>query len=256
MLSAERRRVITDRLRATGRVVVSALSAEFDVSEETIRRDLDWIEKQGIASRTYGGAVLAGQEGIAPPYSVRKNTNIDEKISIAQCLASIIQDGDTIMVDESSTSAYAMRAIHHLSNITLITNSQELLREMGSREGWRIISTGGILKPGVMALVGTHALRTVSSYHVKYSIFSCRGINTQLGLADSDDEVVQIKRAMLSACDKAILLCDHRKFDRSGFTALGELSLANMIITDREPSAEWKQRLIDSGIELIIADQP
>lgn len=250
MLAAERRRVITERIQATGRVVVSALSVEFGVSEETIRRDLEWMENQGIATRTYGGAVLTGNDQVAPPYAVRKNTSVEEKIAIAQRLAAMLQDGDTLMVDESSTSAYAMRAIHHLRDITLITNSQELLREMSNRDSWHIISTGGTLKPDVMALVGPHALRTVASYHAKYTIFSCRGVNTQLGLADSADEVVQIKRAMLEASDCAILLADHRKFDRSGFVALGPLGLADRFVTDQEPPAEWRQRLEKQGVEL------
>lgn len=251
MLAAERRRVITDRIQAAGQVVVSALSAEFDVSEETIRRDLAWLEKEGIAARIYGGAVVTRDSQIAPPYSIRKNTSIEHKLSIAMQLASMIQDGDTLMVDESSTAAYAIRAMHHLRGITLITNSQELLREMSGQSTWQIISTGGTLKPDVMALVGPHALRTVEAYHVRYTILSCRGVNEQLGLADSDDDVVQLKRAMIRACDCPILLADHRKFDRPGFVALGPLSLVDRLITDQPLSAPWRQRLEEAGVTLL-----
>lgn len=250
MLAAERRRVIADRIQATGQVVVSALSAEFNVSEETIRRDLEWLEKEGICTRMYGGAVLNGNDHAAPPYAIRKNTNIEHKILIAQQLSEMIQDGDTLMVDESSTAAYAVRALRHLKNITLITNSLELLREATALENWHVISTGGTLKSQVLAQVGPHALRTVSQYHARYAIFSCRGINAQLGLADSDDDVVQIKQAMIRACDHAILLADHRKFDRPGFVALGDLSLADTLITDCEPSLQWQERLAKAGMAL------
>ena len=146
MLAAERRRVITERIRATGQVVVSALSAEFQVSEETIRRDLEFLEKEGIATRIYGGAVLQGNDHSAPPYSIRKNTNIEPKVSIARKLSELVRDGDTLMVDESSTAAYAIRALRQKKNITLITNSLELLREMVGQDSWHIISTGGSLK--------------------------------------------------------------------------------------------------------------
>lgn len=251
MLAAERRRVITERIRATGQVVVSALSVEFQVSEETIRRDLEWLEKEGVATRIYGGAVLTGNDRVAPPYSVRKNTNVEPKIAIARQLAALVQDGDTLMVDESSTTAYAIRALGQKKNITLITNSLELAREMTGQNTWHIISTGGTLKPDVMAHVGPHALRTVGSYRARYAILSCRGINSQLGLADSDDGVVQIKQAMIKACDHAILLADHRKFDRTGFVALGELNLADTLITDCMPSAEWQERLNAAGVALI-----
>ena len=252
MLAAERRRIITQRIQATGQVVVSALSAEFSVSEETIRRDLEHLEKEGIAVRIYGGAVLAGNDRVAPPYSIRKNTNIEPKVAIAQLLAGMLSDGDTLMVDESSTSAYAVRAIRHLKNITLITNSVELLREMTAQDSWHLVSTGGSLKPDVLALVGPHAARTVQSYHVRYAILSCRGINEKLGLADSSDEVVQVKQAMMAAADCTLLLADHRKFDREGLVALGRLSAVDKLITDAPPSAQWQKRLESAGVEIIL----
>lgn len=251
MLAAERRRVITERIKATGQVVVAALSAEFQVSEETIRRDLEWLEREGIATRIYGGAVLTGNDRVAPPYSIRKNTNIEPKVAIARQLAELIQDGDTLMVDESSTSAYALRALRQKKNITLITNSLELLREMTGLDTWHIISTGGSLKSDVLAHVGPHALRTVASYHARYAIFSCRGINEQLGLADSDDAVVQVKQAMIASCDCTILLADHRKFDRTGLVALGKLDLVDKLITDCAPSPQWQERLKNSGVEIV-----
>ena len=255
MLAAERRRVITERIRATGQVVVSALSAEFQVSEETIRRDLEFLEKEGIATRIYGGAVLQGNDHAAPPYSIRKNTNIEPKVSIARKLSELVRDGDTLMVDESSTAAYAIRALRQKKNITLITNSLELLREMVGQDSWHIISTGGSLKADVLAHVGPHALRTVRSYHASFAVLSCRGINGQLGLADSDDAVVQIKQAMIESCDCAIVLADHRKFDRNGLVALGSLSLVDKLITDTPPSQQWQQRLKDAGVELVCGEE-
>ena len=251
MLAAERRRVITERIRAAGQVAVSALSAEFQVSEETIRRDLEWLEKEGVATRRYGGAVLTGKDRETPPYAIRKNTNVELKLVLARQLARLIKDGDTLMVDESSTAAYAIRAIRHLHNITIVTNSLELPVELIGQDSWHVISTGGSLKPDVLAHVGPHALRTVNSYHARYAIFSCRGINTQLGLADSDDAVVQVKQAMIRASDCAILLADHRKFDRTGFVELGPLNMVSKLITDSTPSAQWQETLRNYGVELL-----
>ena len=255
LLAAERRRVITERIKATGQVVVSAMSTEFQVSEETIRRDLEWLEKEGIATRIYGGAVLCGNDRSAPPYSIRKNTSIEPKIAIARQLARLVRDGDTLMVDESSTAAYAVRALRQKKGITLITNSLELLREMNGQDTWNIISTGGTLKGDVLAQVGTHALRTVRSYHVRYAILSCRGINDRLGLADSDDAVVEIKQAMIASCDSTVLLADQRKFDRDGLVALGSLDLVDKLITDRRPSQPWLERLEKSGVELLCGEE-
>ena len=249
MLIAERRRLIAERLQAAGRVVVSELSAGFGVSEETIRRDLEWLEKEGVANRTYGGA--ASQDSKAPPpYAIRKNTNVEEKLAIARQAAAMVEDGDAIMVDESSTAACAVQAMRQRKGLTLITNSLEILHEMGGQEGWNIISTGGSMRGDVMALTGPHALRTIRCYHVRYAILSCRGINTRLGIADSSDDIVQVKQAMIEAADCAVLLADHRKFDRTGLVSLGPLNTVARVVTDREPPAEWKTRLEEQEIAL------
>lgn len=250
MLSAERRQIIAQRLQATGRVVVSELKSEFGVSEETIRRDLERLEKEGLALRTYGGAVLSREDKAPPPYAVRKNTNVEGKLSIARRAAAMVRDGDAVMVDESSTAVYTVKAMGHLKGITLITNSLEVLQEVGGQEDWHLISTGGQLKRDVMALVGPHALRTIASYHVRCALLGCRGVNTQLGFADSSDEVVQVKRAMAEAADETIVLADHRKFGRPGFAALGPLSLADRLVTDREPAEEWKARFEEQKVAL------
>ena len=89
MLAAERRQIIAERLQAAGRVMVGELSGEFSVSEETIRRDLEWLESEGVAKRTYGGAVPCGGGKAPPPYAVRKNTNVEGKLVIAQLAAGI-----------------------------------------------------------------------------------------------------------------------------------------------------------------------
>ena len=251
MLLAERRQAIMDRVLATSRVVVGELSAEFGVSEETIRRDLEWLEQEGVAMRTYGGAVLKHSDQAPPPYATRKNTNVEGKVAIARLLAGMLQNGDTLMVDESSTALFAVRAVRHLKELTLITNSLNILQEVSSQDSWHIISTGGRLKPDIMALVGPKALGTIQGYHVGYAVLSARGVNTQLGIADSSDEVVEVKRAMMAAADRTVLLADHRKFDRAGFVSLGRLEEIDQIITDRPPPEEWKKRLEDGKVQLL-----
>ena len=207
-----------------------------------------------MVKRIHGGAVSVRPHANESAYHTRQQEHTSEKQAIARAAAELVQDGDTLMVDESSTAAYAVRALRQKKNITLITNSLELLREMTGQDTWHIISTGGSLKTDVLALVGPHALRTVGSYHTSYAVLSCRGINQQLGLADSDDAVVQIKQAMIASCDCAILLADHRKFDRSGLVALGSLSLVDKLITDCAPSADWQQRLAENGVELLCGE--
>ena len=255
MLPAERRQVILDRIWATSRVVVGELSAEFGVSEETIRRDLEWLEQEGVAVRTYGGAVLKQDGQAPPPYATRKNTNVEGKVAIARLLAGTVQNGDALMVDESSTALFAVRAVRHLKDLTLITNSLNILQEASGQDSWHIISTGGLLKPDIMALVGPKALSTITSYHVRYAVLSARGVNAQLEVADSSDDVVQVKRAMMGAAEQTVLLADHRKFDRTGFVSLARLEEVHRLITDREPSEAWKKRLENSKVEVLCRNE-
>ena len=99
--------------------------------------------------------------------------------------------------------------------------------------------------------MGPHALRTVQSYHVRFAILSCRGINGSLGLADSDDEVVAVKQAMMRSCDKVLLLADHRKLDRPGLVSLGSLRDVDVLVTDAAPTPEWQKKLATAGVEVI-----
>ncbi len=140
MLAAERRQIIAEQLQAAGRVMVSELSGEFGVSEETIRRDLEWL---GAAKRTHGGAVPCGGGKAPPPYAIRKNTNTEGKLAIAQLAAGLVEEGDAVMADESSTAYYAVQAMRRVKDLTVITNSLEILRLAGEKEGWHVISTGG-----------------------------------------------------------------------------------------------------------------
>jgi len=251
MLAIERKNEILNKLRAEQRVLVSELAVHYGVTEETIRRDLDKLEKEGYATKTYGGAIWGNSTKTDLSYTIRNKTNVEAKTAIASIVSQLIQDGDHLMLDDSSTSLYIAKALKDKKDLTILTYSVEIITELAGVEGWTILSTGGTLKPDVLALVGPHAARTVGSYHVRYAVLSCRGINAQLGLADSSDEVVQVKQAMMAASEQTLLLVDHRKFDREGLVALGEISAADKLITDQPPGADWQKRLEKAGVEIV-----
>lgn len=137
MLAAERRKRIRMQLMDEKRVHVSELSAAYAVSEETIRRDLERLETEGLASRTYGGAVLREDSREDTPYDIRKRADVASKTVIAHLVASLISDGEYIILDESSTSYYIARELKSKKNLTVITNSMEIIREIASVQGDR-----------------------------------------------------------------------------------------------------------------------
>ncbi len=251
MLAIERRNEILSKLQEERKVVVSDLSQQYNVTEETIRRDLEKLENEGLAKKTYGGAVLNESFNTDLPYTVRKKANVESKQKIAEAIAAMIEDGDHLILDASSTALFIAKRMKDKKNITVITNSVEILLELSDRNGWKILSTGGRLKEGGLALVGYQAERMVSTFHVDYAIFSCKGMDLERGLTDANESDAQIKKMIVKAANKTILAVDHSKFDRISFTQVCELSEIDMVVTDKEPDESWKQTFLSAGIELV-----
>lgn len=250
MLAIERRNEILARLQEEKKVVVSDLSQLYKVTEETIRRDLEKLENEGLAKKTYGGAVLNDSLNVDLPYTVRKKANVEEKQYIASLVADMISDGDHLILDASSTALYIAKKIKDRKNITIITNSVEMMLELSDQPSWNILSTGGKLKEGSLAFVGYQAERMINSYHVDMAVISGKGIDPEMGLTDSNESDVQIKKVILSAAKKKILALDHTKFDKISFTKVCKLSDIDMIVTDIEPSVSWKKYFTEANVEI------
>ena len=151
MLALERRNLILEKLQEDKKVVVSLLSRQFGVSEETIRRDLEKLEADGFAIKSYGGAVLNENSNVDMPFGIRKNKNVSAKQKIAELAAKLVDDDDQIMLDASTTAVFIARALKQKSRLTVVTNSIEVLLELADMSGWNVISTGGKLKEGYLA---------------------------------------------------------------------------------------------------------
>ena len=121
MLAIERRREILTRLGSEGKVIVSELAKDFDVTEETIRRDLERLDREGLVSKTYGGAVSKLNSGFDVPYNIRETVNVEEKQAIADKIVELIGDGERIMLDSSSTALYVVKKLKNKRNLTVIT---------------------------------------------------------------------------------------------------------------------------------------
>ena len=197
MLAIERRNEILEKLQTDRRVVVSELSQIYEVSEETIRRDLDKLVNDGYAIKSYGGAVINENMNIDLPFNIRKNRNVIGKQRIAEMVAKVVQDGDSIMLDASSTAVYIAKGLKDKKNLTLITNSMEIVIELLDMSDWRVLSTGGVSREGSFALVGTQTNRMLQSYHADKAIISCKGLDMAAGLTDSDELLADNKRTML-----------------------------------------------------------
>jgi len=250
MLAIERRNEILEKLQTDRRVVVSELSQIYEVSEETIRRDLDKLVNDGYAIKSYGGAVINENMNIDLPFNIRKNRNVIGKQRIAELVAKIVQDGDSIMLDASSTAVYIAKGLKDKKNLTLITNSMEIVIELLDMSDWRVLSTGGVSREGSFALVGTQTNRMLQSYHADKAIISCKGLDMAGGLTDSE-LLADNKRTMLENAKERILAIDSSKFGATAFMTVGRLKDITMIVTDEKPEMKWLKEFKKLGIECI-----
>lgn len=250
MLAIERKNAILAKLSMEGKVLVSDLSREYGVTEETIRRDLEKLEKEGLAKKTYGGAVKNDNFNIDLPFHVRKQTNVESKQYIASVIGSMINDGDYIMLDSSTTALNVIKSIMHKKKITLITNSIEILLELSNKPDWTVISTGGTLKEGGLSLLGYQAERMVSSFHVDMAICSCKGMDSSIGVTDSNERDAEIKKAFYKSAKKRILALDSSKFDKTSFVKVCDISDIDIIVTEKKTSDVWAERLRQAGVEI------
>ena len=187
MLAVERRNLILEKLQEDKKVIVSELSQEFQVSEETIRRDLDKLDKDGLAVKSYGGAVLNENTSLDMPFNIRKKNNPAGKQKIAKIVETLIEDGDHIILDPSTTAVFIAKALKQKERLTVITNSIEVILELSDVADWNIISSGGSLKEGYLALVGPRAIEGLGAFNVEKVVLSCKGLDMEKGITDGNE---------------------------------------------------------------------
>ena len=239
MLAVERRNLILEKLQDERKVVVSELSTLFDVSEETIRRDLDKLDREGLATKSYGGAVLNENSSLDMPFNVRKKRNVKGKQTIAGLVSSLVQEGEHLMVDSSTTGVAIVKALKIKKKLTVITSSIEVLIELSDTGGWEVICTGGTLTERYLALVGARATEAISSFNVDKAILSCKGIDMNRGITDANEVFSQVKQAMLKQAKVRILAADHTKFGKVAFSRICTFADIDVVITDVYPGSEW-----------------
>ena len=255
MLAAERRQLILDKLQEDKKVVVGELSELFGVSEETIRRDLDKFEKEGLITKGYGGAVLNEDEKSDMPFNVRKKKNMEGKRVIGEILKDLISDGEHIIVDPSTTAVSIIKALRCKNHLTIITKSIEVLVELAGDSGWNVISTGGNLLGDYLALVGAKAVDNISSYNVDKAILSCKGIHMEAGITDANELFSQVKKSMLKAAKQRILAVDYTKFENIAFSRICNLAEIDIVVTDVKPSERWLTYFREKGITCLYGEE-
>ena len=251
MLVAERYEKIVQLVSERGSIRVSELSELCQVTEETIRRDLDRLEQAGRLRRSHGGAVSVKDQLQQPetPYTEREIIHADEKKRIAEEAIKRIQPKDRILLDASTTAWYMASMLPDFP-LTVLTNSIKVATELSSREKIEVISTGGILAKRSLSFVGPLAERSLDAYHVDKVFFSCKGVHLERGVSESNELQARIKQKMAGMADQVILLADSSKFGIQAFTHVADLHQVDAIITDRRISPDTLNQLIERNIAI------
>ncbi|CUO30813.1 HTH-type transcriptional repressor glcR [[Eubacterium] contortum] len=251
MSSRERLMVIRQCIQNMKKVSVAELSSQCSVTEETIRRDLDKLEAEGVVTRIHGGAIWNAdvqKEGIH--FYKRMSKNLKEKQNIARKTAELLEGKHTIIADSSTTVMEALKLMQDNPDVTIVTNSTEVFREF-QQSAVNVISVGGEFNKKSLSLQGQLAKSNMSKYHVSVALISCKSVDIEKGVQDSNESEAEIKKIMLEQADEVALLADHTKFDQTAFVCLIDLKSVNYIITDRQPSDIWIHYCRENGIELI-----
>lgn len=251
MRAKERLNIIKQLLTNNKKVFVSELSDKLDVTEETIRRDLEKLEVEGIVTRTYGGAVLNTEPSFdGVNFYKRASINLEEKQKIAIKAIELLKNKTTIAADSSSTVIETLKLIRNRKDVVLLTNSTEILREFTQSE-LTIISTGGIFNKNSLSLQGTMAKNMIKRYNVDILLISCKGLDKEKGALDSNEVEVEFKKVLVQQSSEVALLVDHTKFDRNGFVQLVDFKNIDYIVTDKCPDDTWMCFFEKNGIKVL-----
>ena len=228
----EREEKILCLLAADEVISVEEIAKRLYISKPTVRRDLDKLSKKGLIARTHGGAMLIKKAADATiPFALREQEQNSAKAIMASKAVQFIKDGDTVMLD-GSTSAFAIvPLLAEFKNLIVITSSAKssfMLGQMGIKN----ICTGGHMVNKSLSYVGEDAVRTVNNYNADVVFFSCRGVSTDGFLTDNSIEENQLRKAMIKKARKAVFLCDQSKFDKTYLNNLCHVSEIDEIISD------------------------
>ena len=217
-MNIEREKQILEILLKEKKASVQQLAKALFISEPSVRRDLQSLEKQNLINRVHGGAVI-DESALSKnkiPFLIREYEQSSAKLTIAQKAVNLISDNDVIFLDASTSCYYLIPFLTSKTNITVITNGVKALMKLADY-GINAISTGGALLNKCMALVGEDAYKTIETYNANVAFFSCRGISNDGYITDISAEENNVRKKMIQRAKKSYLLCTSEKIGKSYF---------------------------------------
>ena len=247
--AALRHDTIRRAIEVDGRVSIADLRDRLGVSEVTIREDLKHLERRGILTRVRGGAVLARNGTMELSLEETSTTNRAEKMAIAALAASMVKDGQTIIIDVGSTTTELAKALSpELSHVVVITNGLNIALILEKLPGVSVIVTGGTLRPLQHSLVAPMGTLLLDQLKADVAFLGCNGVDPARGFTNTNIAEAEIKQAMVRSAEKAIFLADHTKIGEVASAFVAEISGADLLITDEGADATVLGNLRTDGL--------
>lgn len=232
---------------------LDSLCEQFDISKNTIRRDIESLVEKGTIEKVYGG-VRAVEKSIAAglkTFSERNSINMSLKENIATKMVEFINEKDTIFIDTGSSTLPIIDMLDKFNELTIVTNSVPIIYGALSHPNLNVIALPGTLNRSTDSLVGAVCLESLNNFHLKKAIMACTGLTIERGVCNASFSEYEIKKTAMHICDEKFLLADHTKFGASAMMTYADVSAFDTIITDEAPIASFESRLKEKGVRIV-----
>lgn len=245
-----RQQLILDTARQSGRVTVEELSARFDVSPQTIRKDLNDLCDKRLLTRIHGGAILSsGVENVG--YEARRMIASEEKEAIARAAAELIPDSASLFINIGTTTEAVARALLQHSGLMVITNNLNVASLMRAYPRIEVVVAGGVVRHSDGGIIGEAAVDFIQQFKVDFAVIGASAIDEDGALLDYDYREVRVAQAIISNARHVIFTCDATKFERSAPVRIGHISQVDTFVTDRCASESVRRLCTDAGVKLV-----
>lgn len=253
VFTRERQEHIARIIEEHGRARVSELAAQFHVSAVTIRKDLVALEAERRVVRTHGGAIAFDRSRAELAFDIRERLQSDEKVRIGAAAAALVHDGESIVMDASTTAlsvARHLKARRGMSQLTVITNGLRLAAELAGHPGIIVLMLGGRVRWEALSVVGQLGDGLFSRINVQKAFLGAAGFTLESGLADATEEEAQIKRSMVTAAREVIAIVDRTKWERAAFATFCPTDKISIVLTDDGAPDAMVRALTGRGVDV------
>lgn len=252
MYATERHQQILETARSRGRVEVAGLARELAVTPETVRRDLTALERRGVLRRVHGGAIPVERLGIEPGVADREGHAAGEKERIARAALDELPDGGSVILDAGTTTVRLAELLPTDRELTVVTHSIPVASILVSRPNLTLHLLGGIVRGRTLAAVGAWTKAQVSEIYADVAFMGTNSISVERGLTTPDLAEAAVKRALMSAARRVVVLADHTKFGRDDFALVAPLSDVDTVITDVGLDVELAGDIEAAGPQVVV----